>query len=76
MTFLINVKELPEKCFKDPSFSKLKYCYPCYEYNLKNTWFFGFTAFNPTWNSKKSVWDIIQEIDSFYIGNKYSKLII
>ena len=68
MTFSINVKELPETCLKDPYY-KSKYCYPAYVYNLKNTWFLGFTAY-------KNPQNIVHEIDSFYIQNKYSKLII
>lgn len=69
MTFSINVKELPERCFYSPYSSKLDKCYPAYEYNLKTTKSFDFRADFKLWNT-------YEEIDSFYIENKYSKLII
>lgn len=75
MTFSIDVKKLPTKCLKDPSFSSLEHCYLAYEYNLKNTKYFGFvTYFKSFKNSFSESWEN-KEID-FVINNKYSKLII
>jgi hypothetical protein len=75
MTFSIDVKELPAKCLKDPYFSSLEHCYLAYEYNLKNTKYFGFvTDFKSFKNSFSGSWEN-KEID-YIINNKYSKLII
>jgi hypothetical protein len=77
MTFSINVKELPERCFYSPYSSKLNKCYPAYEYNLKTTKIFRFET-ELKKNDPYSIYpiSIAKEIDSFEIENKYSKLII
>jgi hypothetical protein len=63
MTFSINVKELPEGCFKNAYYSKSKSCYSAYKYNLKYTKSFVFSG-------------DYGQVDRFEIDNKYSVLII
>lgn len=72
MTFSIDVKELPERCFYSPYSSKLDDCYPAYEYNLKTTKVFRFIEHIKNLYST----DKINELDNFEIENKYNKLLI